>query len=213
MKKNKKILLVLATTALTIGCIIAFELSERFARSKNEAETTTDVTEKQTTVVTTVSESVTEEVSETTPSVQEMEETESVPVINIENNEQVRKLIGDEGISIVIKCVNETVIGYGYQNSSSVSYREMSVSDDSIQLEFVINIKDTSVLNVIGVSELFLMAKTAGGAYYKYFESYIVISIIYFILCFVFNRVFSVIEKKLQGRSDYELATEYLENE
>lgn len=100
MDKKKKILLVLATIALTIGCIIAFELSERFARSKNEAETTT---EKQTTVVTTVSESVTEEVSETTPSVQEMEETESVPVINIENNEQVRKLIGDEGISIVIK--------------------------------------------------------------------------------------------------------------
>lgn len=81
MDKKKKILLVLATIALTIGCIIAFELSERFARSKNEAETTT---EKQTTVVTTVSESVTEEVSETTPSVQEMEETESVPVINIE---------------------------------------------------------------------------------------------------------------------------------
>ena len=135
MDKKKKILLVLATIALTIGCIIAFELSERFARSKNEAETTT---EKQTTVVTTVSESVTEEVSETTPSVQEMEETESVPVIN----EQVRKLIGDEGISIVIKCVNETVIGYGYQNSSSVSYREMSVSDDSIQLEFVININE-----------------------------------------------------------------------
>ena len=142
MDKKKKILLVLAIIALTIGCIIAFELSERFARSKNEAETTTDVTEKQTTVVTTVSESVTEEVSETTPSVQEMEETESVPIINIENNEQVRKLIGDEGISIVIKCVNETVIGYGYQNSSSVSYREMSVSDDSIQLEFVININE-----------------------------------------------------------------------
>ena len=134
MDKKKKILLVLAIIALTIGCIIAFELSERFARSKNEAETTT---EKQTTVVTTVS-----EFSETTPSVQEMEETESVPIINIENNEQVRKLIGDEGISIVIKCVNETVIGYGYQNSSSVSYREMSVSDDSIQLEFVININE-----------------------------------------------------------------------
>ena len=71
----------------------------------------------------------------------------------------------------------------------------------------------TSVLNVIGVSELFLMAKTAGGAYYKYFESYIVISIIYFVLCFVFNRIFAVVEKKLQGRSDYELATEFLDNE
>ena len=136
MDKKKKILLVLATIALTIGCIIAFELSEKFVKSKNEVETTK---EKQTTVATTISESVTEEVSETKAPVYEMEETESVPVINIENNEQVRKLIGDEGISIVTNCVNETVIGYGYQNSSSVSYREMSVSDDTVQLEFVIN--------------------------------------------------------------------------
>ena len=71
----------------------------------------------------------------------------------------------------------------------------------------------TSVLNVIGVSELFLMAKTAGGSYYKYFESYIVIAIIYLILCFIFNRIFNYLEKVMQGKSDYELATEYLQNE
>lgn len=78
---------------------------------------------------------------------------------------------------------------------------------------FVNNLKMTSVLNVIGVSELFLMAKTAGGAYYKYYESYLVIAVIYFILCFVFNRLINFGEKKLQGRSDYELATEYLDND
>lgn len=78
---------------------------------------------------------------------------------------------------------------------------------------FVNNLKMTSVLNVIGVSELFLMAKTAGGSYYKYFESYIVIAIIYLILCFIFNRIFNYLEKVMQGKSDYELATEYLQNE
>lgn len=77
---------------------------------------------------------------------------------------------------------------------------------------FLNNLKMTSVLNVIGVSELFLAAKTAGGSYYKYFEAYLVIAIIYLILCFAFNRIFMVIEKKIEGRSDYELATEYLEN-
>ena len=78
---------------------------------------------------------------------------------------------------------------------------------------FVNNLKMTSVLNVIGVSELFLMAKTAGGSYYKYFESYIVIAIIYLVLCFLFNRIFAYLEKLMEGKSDYELATEYLENE
>ena len=78
---------------------------------------------------------------------------------------------------------------------------------------FLNNLKMTSVLNVIGVSELFLSAKTAGGTYYKYFEAYIVLALIYLVLCFVFNRIFLFLEKKMEGRNDYTLATEYLENE
>lgn len=61
---------------------------------------------------------------------------------------------------------------------------------------FLTNLKMTSVLNVIGVSSLFLVAKTAGGTYYKYFEAYLVIAVIYFVLCFIFNRVFMALEKK-----------------
>ena len=78
---------------------------------------------------------------------------------------------------------------------------------------FMNNLKMTSVLNVIGVSELFLSAKTAGGSYYKYFEAYIVIAIIYFVMCFLFNRIFLWLEKKMAGKSDYVLAVEYLDND
>lgn len=77
---------------------------------------------------------------------------------------------------------------------------------------FLTNLKMTSVLNVIGVQELFLQAKTAGGTYYKYLESYLVIALIYLVLCFVFSRVFALIEKKLAARKDYVLAVEYMEN-
>ena len=65
-------------------------------------------------------------------------------------------------------------------------------------------------MNVIGVSELFLVAKTAGGTYYKYFESYLVIAVIYFVLCFVLNRLFLLLEKKLAKKKDYVLAVEYM---
>jgi len=78
---------------------------------------------------------------------------------------------------------------------------------------FLTNLKMTSVLNVIGVSELFMMAKTAGGTYYKYFEAYLVIAAIYMVLCFVFNRVFLWIEKRMAIKADYVIAAEYLENE
>ncbi|MGN1148266.1 MAG: amino acid ABC transporter permease [Lachnospiraceae bacterium] len=78
---------------------------------------------------------------------------------------------------------------------------------------FLTNLKMTSVLNVIAVQELFMAAKTAGGTYYKYFEAYLIIAVIYFVLCFVFNRLFLFIEKKMAGKNDYVLAVEYMDNQ
>ncbi|MGN0290327.1 MAG: amino acid ABC transporter permease [Lachnospiraceae bacterium] len=78
---------------------------------------------------------------------------------------------------------------------------------------FLTNLKMTSVLNVIGVSELFMTAKTVGGNYYKYFEAYLIIAVIYFVFCFVFNRLFLFMEKKLAMKSDYVLAVEYMDNQ
>lgn len=78
---------------------------------------------------------------------------------------------------------------------------------------FLTNLKMTSVLNVIAVQELFMAAKTAGGTYYKYFEAYLIIAVIYFVLCFVFNRIFLFAEKKMAGKNDYVLAVEYMDNQ
>ena len=55
--------------------------------------------------------------------------------------------------------------------------------------------------------------KRWGGNYYKYFESYLVIAVIYFVLCFAFNKIFNFMEKKMRGRSDYALAVEYMDNQ
>lgn len=78
---------------------------------------------------------------------------------------------------------------------------------------FLTNLKMTSVLNVIAVQELFMAAKTVGGNYYKYFESYLVIAVIYFVLCFLFNKIFGLMEKKMKGQNDYALAVEYMDNQ
>lgn len=77
---------------------------------------------------------------------------------------------------------------------------------------FLTNLKMTSVLNVIGVSELFLVAKTTGAIYYRYFEAYLLIAVIFFVLCFIFNRLFLVLEKKLAAKKDYVLAVEYMDD-
>ncbi len=57
-----------------------------------------------------------------------------------------------------------------------------------------------------------MQAKTVGGTYYKYFESYLVIALIYLVLCVAFNRLFLFIGKKMAGKKDYVLAVEYMED-
>lgn len=76
---------------------------------------------------------------------------------------------------------------------------------------FLTNLKMTSVLNVIAVQELFMAAKTAGANYYKYYEAYLVIAVIYFVMCFIFGRLFLLIEKRMEGKKDYVLAVEYMD--
>ena len=73
----------------------------------------------------------------------------------------------------------------------------------SVANEFVVNIKDSSVLNVISVTEVFFQSKSAAGTYYKYFEVFFITSVIYFILTFTFTRLLRMLEKKLTGSGSY----------
>ncbi|HCC02363.1 MAG TPA: amino acid ABC transporter permease [Ruminococcaceae bacterium] len=70
----------------------------------------------------------------------------------------------------------------------------------------IINIKDTSVLNVISVTELYFNGKSAAGVYYRYFETYFIISVFYFIMTFICARLLRWIEHKIDGSDYYQLA-------
>lgn len=69
--------------------------------------------------------------------------------------------------------------------------------------EFVINIKDTSVLNVISVSELYFESKGIAGNNLRYFEVFLITCVIYFILTFSVTRILRLVEKKLQGPENF----------
>ncbi len=69
----------------------------------------------------------------------------------------------------------------------------------SIGNEFVVNIKDSSVLNVISVTELFFQAKSAAGTFYRYFEVYFIIAAIYLVLTFTVTRTLRWIERRMDG--------------
>lgn len=69
--------------------------------------------------------------------------------------------------------------------------------------EFVVNIKDTSVLNVISVTELFFVSKSAAGTYFKYFEVFFITSCIYFVMTFTVTRILRWVEKRMDGPQNY----------
>ncbi len=69
--------------------------------------------------------------------------------------------------------------------------------------EFVINIKDTSVLNVISVSELFFTSKSAAGNNFRYFEVFFVTCILYFVMTFSVTRILRLLEKRMAGSSTF----------
>ena len=63
--------------------------------------------------------------------------------------------------------------------------------------EFVINIKDTSVLNVISVVELYFSGNTVATQTYQYFQTFTIIAVIYFVLTFTVTRILRYIEKRM----------------
>ncbi len=73
----------------------------------------------------------------------------------------------------------------------------------SVSNEFVINIKDTSVLNVIGVTELYYFANVIKRQSFQTFQTYLVVCVLYFIMTFTITRLLRFAEKKLDGQDNY----------
>lgn len=63
--------------------------------------------------------------------------------------------------------------------------------------EFVVNIKDTSVLNVIGVTELFFQSFAIAGNVYRFTDTFLVTALIYLFLTLTVTSILRVIEKRM----------------
>ena len=66
--------------------------------------------------------------------------------------------------------------------------------------ELIINIKDSSVLNVIAVTELYYRLISIASTTYAFLEAYIILAIIYLIMTLLTSFILKLIEKKLDGK-------------
>lgn len=69
----------------------------------------------------------------------------------------------------------------------------------SIGNELIVNIKDSSVLNVIGLTELFGWGKNIINETYNAIGVYVIVALIYLVLTVIFSLILKIIEKKMNG--------------
>ena len=63
----------------------------------------------------------------------------------------------------------------------------------------IVNIKDSSVLNVISVTELYYRMNLTAGSTYAFMEAYLILAIVYLIMTLLASFILKIIEKKLNG--------------
>lgn len=63
--------------------------------------------------------------------------------------------------------------------------------------EFVVNLKDTAVLSVISVVDLFYAVRQSASSNYRYVEAFIVAAIIYLIITYTSSKVIAFLEKRI----------------
>ncbi len=76
----------------------------------------------------------------------------------------------------------------------------------SIGNQLIVNIKDSSMLNVIGVTELYFQTTSVAGSNYKYIETFLISALIYLFLTTISTFVLNYIEKRMNtsnGHKDF----------
>ena len=73
---------------------------------------------------------------------------------------------------------------------------------------YIINVKDTSVMFIIGFTDFFAVHKMVSGAVFKYFPSAFMEMAGYLCMTLLASFLLRKFEKKLAGKSNYELASE-----
>lgn len=130
--------------------------------------------------------------------------TAGLVIVSINTGAYLTEVIKD-GIASVDNGQMEAArsLGFSYSKSLLLIIFPQAIKNSmaAIGNEFVINIKDTSVLNVIGCAEMYYILNMSAGTNYRYMEQMIVGALIYLLLTFTTTKVLEFLEKKLDAPS------------
>lgn len=105
------------------------------------------------------------------------------------------------GIQSLDKGQNEAARSIGMNNFQTMLFivlpQAIKNAFPAIGNEFVVNIKDTSVLNVIGVTELYFQSISVAGINFRYQDTFLVTAIVYLFLTYSTTLILKYIEKQM----------------
>ncbi len=105
------------------------------------------------------------------------------------------------GILAIDKGQTEAALSVGLNYSQTMLFvifpQAIKNSMPAIGNEFVINIKDTAVLSVIGIFELFNQTRKITGMHYRQLEAYAIVALIYLVLTYSTTSILKFIERKM----------------
>ncbi len=65
--------------------------------------------------------------------------------------------------------------------------------------EFVVNLKDTAVLSVISVVDLFYSVRQSASSTYRYFEAFIIAAVLYLIITYLSSKLINYLTRRLDN--------------
>jgi len=128
----------------------------------------------------------------------------AIVVISINTGAYMSEIIRS-GIQSIDKGQKEASRSLGMTNwqtmTSVILPQAIRNAFPAIGNEFIVNIKDSSVLMIISITELMFQAKSIAGSTFKFTETYFIEAMIYLILTSVVAIILNIIEKRFNKTS------------
>ena len=126
--------------------------------------------------------------------------TAGVIIISVNTGAYMAEIIRS-GIQAIDKGQIEAARSIGMSSVQTMRHivlpQAIKNSFPSIGNEFIVNIKDSSMLNVIGVIEVFFQSRSVAGSAMLYSETFFITCLIYLVLTTITTQILRLIEKKM----------------
>ncbi len=126
----------------------------------------------------------------------------AIVVISINTGAYMAEIIRS-GIQSVDEGQREAARALGMSNSQTMMEvilpQAIKNAFPAVGNEFIVNIKDSSVLMIISITELMFQAKSIAGSTFLFTETYFIEAVIYFILTTIASLALNAIEKRMDN--------------